>query len=325
MAPTPVKTTPASATKKRRRPSHSSTPRASTSQTTLDSLAPAQSASAKKAKKVKRTEEEQAQEQDEGEDKRFSAFLDEDDVEQGSLDAGEDEEELRELRELDVDLDEAGEAIGEADDRFASFPTEDDDVELSERELLERTTLPAHLLPRSAVATKAGKQAKTPGLIYLSRIPPGMGPGKVKHLLSQFGEVGRIYLARADAGKGTSSPPCFSSCSILIFPSTFLSLLFFPPVSRLLSSLSPFLSFSHLTEISAAKRYKQKERHQSHNFKEGWVEYMDKRVARSVAEMLNANPIGKALTMGGTRCTFRTSGVQRNALLTLFAFVGNRG
>ncbi|GJN89488.1 hypothetical protein Rhopal_002474-T1 [Rhodotorula paludigena] len=153
------------------------------------------------------------------------------------------------------------------DDRFAAFldeaggdddgaPHEDevaangdhgdghggDDGELDERALLARTTLPAHLLPRNALA----KNAKTPGLVYLSRIPPGMGPGKVKHLLGQFGDVGRIYLARADAGK----------------------------------------------EISAHKKHKQRERHQSHNFKEGWVEFLDKRVARSVAEMLNAQTIG---------------------------------
>jgi len=37
-----------------------------------------------------------------------------------------------------------------------------------------------------------------------------MGPGKVKHLLSQFGEVGRIYLARADSGKGKFSPSLYT-------------------------------------------------------------------------------------------------------------------
>lgn len=51
--------------------------------------------------------------------------------------------------------------------------------------------LPAHLLPLK------GKVHGIPGLIYLSRIPPGMGPSKVKHLLSAYGEVGRVFLARA--------------------------------------------------------------------------------------------------------------------------------
>jgi ESF2/ABP1 family protein len=32
------------------------------------------------------------------------------------------------------------------------------------------------------------------GVIYISRIPPGMSPNKVRHLMSAYGEVGRIYL-----------------------------------------------------------------------------------------------------------------------------------
>ena len=43
---------------------------------------------------------------------------------------------------------------------------------------------------------------------------------------------------------------------------------------------------------SAKKRFKQQEKHASHKFAEGWVEFLDKRVARSVAEMLNAGTIG---------------------------------
>lgn len=74
-----------------------------------------------------------------------------------------------------------------------------DDVELDERELLARTTLPDHLLPRALVT---GKKAKQPGLIYLSRLPPGMGPAQVRHLMSAYGEIGRIYLELADKEKG---------------------------------------------------------------------------------------------------------------------------
>lgn len=33
------------------------------------------------------------------------------------------------------------------------------------------------------------------GVVYMSRVPPFMKPVKVKHLLSQFGEIGRIYLS----------------------------------------------------------------------------------------------------------------------------------
>ena len=41
-------------------------------------------------------------------------------------------------------------------------------------------------------------QEKQKGLVYLSRIPPYMKPIKVRHLLSQYGEIGRIYLAPED-------------------------------------------------------------------------------------------------------------------------------
>lgn len=32
------------------------------------------------------------------------------------------------------------------------------------------------------------------GIIYVSRIPPGMRPTKVRHLMSAYGEIGRVYL-----------------------------------------------------------------------------------------------------------------------------------
>lgn len=33
-----------------------------------------------------------------------------------------------------------------------------------------------------------------PGIIYMSRIPPSMNPLKLRNMLSQFGEVGRVFL-----------------------------------------------------------------------------------------------------------------------------------
>ena len=38
------------------------------------------------------------------------------------------------------------------------------------------------------------RKGPTPGIVYLSRIPPFMKPLKVRHLLSQHGEVGRVFL-----------------------------------------------------------------------------------------------------------------------------------
>lgn len=45
------------------------------------------------------------------------------------------------------------------------------------------------------------------GVIYISRIPPGMQPAKVRHLLSQYGEVGRVYLQQ-EGGIVGISPRC---------------------------------------------------------------------------------------------------------------------
>jgi ESF2/ABP1 family protein len=120
------------------------------------------------------------------------------------------------------------------------------------------STLPLHLLPSN------GKAQGTPGLIYLSRIPPGMGPSKVKHLLSAYGETGRVFLARS----GELSPPP--------------------------------LSFARRTDVGVdptppqdlKSRKRQKDKHREHRFAEGWVEFMDKKVARKVAELMNANTIG---------------------------------
>ncbi len=34
----------------------------------------------------------------------------------------------------------------------------------------------------------------TPGIVYLSSVPPFMRPHKLRHLLSRYGAVGRVYL-----------------------------------------------------------------------------------------------------------------------------------
>lgn len=79
-------------------------------------------------------------------------------------------------------------------------------------------------------------------IVYISRIPPGMGPSKLKSLLSQYGETNRVYLARDPKDTRTQR--------------------------------------------------KNKTRHLSYRFEEGWVEFLDKKVARHTAELLNAKTIG---------------------------------
>ncbi|KAI9723982.1 MAG: hypothetical protein M1812_000700 [Candelaria pacifica] len=91
-------------------------------------------------------------------------------------------------------------------------------------------------LARSQRATK-----KT-GVIYLSRVPPFMKPQTVKHLLSPFGTIGRIFLSPED-------------------------------------------STAHTRRVKSGGNKKR-------SFTDGWVEFLDKKDAKVVAETLNARIIG---------------------------------
>lgn len=53
------------------------------------------------------------------------------------------------------------------------------------------------LTPEALTAFKAAQDRA--GVIYISRIPPGMQPAKVRHLMSSYGEVGRVYLQQEGA------------------------------------------------------------------------------------------------------------------------------
>lgn len=48
--------------------------------------------------------------------------------------------------------------------------------------------------------SKNVKKAKSAGVVYISRLPPGMTPHKVRHLMAKWGEVGRVYAQRRDGG-----------------------------------------------------------------------------------------------------------------------------
>ncbi|KAK1235140.1 RNA-binding ATPase activator esf2 [Marasmius sp. AFHP31] len=96
------------------------------------------------------------------------------------------------------------------------------------------------ITPEDLAAFKAAQERA--GVVYISRIPPGMRPAKVRHLMSAYGEVGRVYLQQEDAKR----------------------------------------AYLRRKYTSTKKPH----------FTEGWVEFKDKKIARSVAEMLNAQPIG---------------------------------
>ena len=80
------------------------------------------------------------------------------------------------------------------------------------------------------------------GVVYLARVPPFMKPNKARDLLSQYGEVTRLFLQEED------------------------------PAVRV--------------------RRRKHGGNVSKQFTEGWVEYAEKKVARSVAESLNNTKIG---------------------------------
>ena len=45
-----------------------------------------------------------------------------------------------------------------------------------------------------ADSKKETRTKTTPGVVYLSRLPPFMKPAKIRNIFSQYGEVGRLYL-----------------------------------------------------------------------------------------------------------------------------------
>lgn len=53
------------------------------------------------------------------------------------------------------------------------------------------------LTPEALAVFKAAQERA--GVIYISRIPPGMRPTKVRHLMSAYGDVGRVYLQQEGA------------------------------------------------------------------------------------------------------------------------------
>lgn len=51
------------------------------------------------------------------------------------------------------------------------------------------------LKPLTPKALAAFQEAQNrAGVIYISRIPPGMRPTKIRHLMSAYGDIGRVYL-----------------------------------------------------------------------------------------------------------------------------------
>ncbi|XP_077869216.1 activator of basal transcription 1-like isoform X2 [Saccoglossus kowalevskii] len=93
----------------------------------------------------------------------------------------EEEEEEEKKEEYITDDDGSGDDGGES----AEEKEEDDDRDGDDlkKERLKRTK-----------DVKKAKDNRIAGIVYLSRIPPYMKPKRLKLMLSQFGEIGRVYL-----------------------------------------------------------------------------------------------------------------------------------
>ena len=75
--------------------------------------------------------------------------------------------------------------------------TDQGSTSLDNLEKIEQVTLGDRERERRGTRKKlrGGESSESvPGIIYLSRVPPFMKPHKVKHLLSRYGSVGRVYL-----------------------------------------------------------------------------------------------------------------------------------
>ncbi|KAG8806910.1 RNA-binding ATPase activator esf2 [Serendipita sp. 400] len=154
--------------------------------------------------------------------------------------AGSDDEERRSDDSSDSSEDEedkvesGDESKGAGSDEFPLIEDEDDG---SIRENEDED----NALSMEALEAYKAKQNRA-GVVYISRIPPAMSPSKVRHILSAYGEIGRVYLQQED----------------------------------------PKRAYLRQKYTSSKKPH----------YTEGWVEFLDKKVARSVAEMLNAQPVG---------------------------------
>ena len=80
----------------------------------------------------------------------------------------------------------------ESEDRKKLIVTEGDDAENSGKRIRKKSAL-----RKDAVEYR--EKLRKRGVVYMSRIPPKMGPDQARTLLQEYGEVARIYFAEEDA------------------------------------------------------------------------------------------------------------------------------
>lgn len=66
----------------------------------------------------------------------------------------------------------------------------------------------------SKLVGKPKKKAISPGIVYISRIPPGMTPQKIKHLMGRWGETGKVYAQKDGPSGGDPGSKSKSECTL---------------------------------------------------------------------------------------------------------------
>lgn len=117
-------------------------------------------------------------------------------------------------------------------------------------------------LTKKALKRFTAKQKKK-GVVYLSRLPPNMKPQKIRHLLSDYGEIGRVYLAAEDAS-----------------------------VRALRRERKREREKSKKGGDEDARGASSSGRSSGKRYTEGWVEFLDKKEAKIAAQLLNGEPMG---------------------------------
>lgn len=116
------------------------------------------------------------------------------------------------------------------------------------------------------------------GVVYMSRIPPYMKPPKVKHMLGKFGEIGRIYFAA--------------------------------------EGLTRFSRDSWIFSDDKHREFRLKRGgNKKVMFRDGWIEFKDKKVAKSVAASLNST------LMGGKKTSFYHDDIWNLKYLSSFKWI----
>ncbi|VVT56822.1 uncharacterized protein SAPINGB_P005309 [Magnusiomyces paraingens] len=161
-------------------------------------------------------DEDQDEDEEEEESKSNSlSFSKFESDEEDDQDEDEEEEEDNQDDDNDNDDDEEEEEISKGSEKPSKlkrdvFADDDEEEDEEEEEEEEKTLLPndeenqeeeskkasieSKLKARKKSAEAAAKRSKKSGLVYISRVPEFLTPGGMRHILTKYGPVDRIYL-----------------------------------------------------------------------------------------------------------------------------------